>query len=219
MGEVSTVGIDLAKSVFQVHGADASGGVVFRKKLRRDQVLPFFSTLPRCVVAMEACASAHYWARELAAVGHDTKLISPAYVKPFVKRQKNDMADAEAICEAAQRPTMRFVQGKSAQAQASAVVFRTRDLLVRQRTQLINALRGHLNEFGYIVRQGVGHVSKLVEIVADPTSDVPAEARPVLTVIAQGIRVSAAFFAPEIFRRPDSRLPPRMRIRSIDRPS
>ena len=188
MGEVSTVGIDLAKSVFQVHGADASGGVVFRKKLRRDQVLPFFSTLPRCVVAMEACASAHYWARELAAVGHDTKLISPAYVKPFVKRQKNDMADAEAICEAAQRPTMRFVQGKSAQAQASAVVFRTRDLLVRQRTQLINALRGHLNEFGYIVRQGVGHVSKLVEIVADPTSDVPAEARPVLTVIAQGLQ-------------------------------
>ena len=113
MGEVSTVGIDLAKSVFQVHGADASGGVVFRKKLRRDQVLPFFSTLPRCVVAMEACASAHYWARELAAVGHDTKLISPAFVQPFVKRQKNDVADAEAICEAAQRPTMRFVQGKS----------------------------------------------------------------------------------------------------------
>jgi len=130
VSKVSTVGIDLAKSVFQVHGEDASGGVVFRKKLRRDQVLPFFSTLPRCVVAMEACARAHYWARELAVLGHDTKLIPPAYVKPFVKRQKNDMADAEAICEAAQRPTMRFVQGKSAEAQASAVVFRTRDLLV-----------------------------------------------------------------------------------------
>ena len=103
-------------------------GILFRKKLRRDQVLPFFSTLPRCVVAMEACASAHYWAREIAALGHDTRLIPPAYVKPFVKRQKNDMADAEAICEAAQRPTMRFVQGKSAEAQASAVVFRTRDI-------------------------------------------------------------------------------------------
>jgi len=168
MGEVSTVGIDLAKLVFQVHGADRNRTVVFRKKLRRDQVLPFFTTLPRCVVAMEACASAHYWAREIAAVGHDTKLIPPAYVKPFVKRQKSDMADAEAICEAAQRPTMRFVQGKSAEAQASGVIFRTRDLLVRQRTQLINALRGHLTEFGYIVRQGVGHVSKLVEIVDDP---------------------------------------------------
>ena len=119
MGEVSTVGIDLAKSVFQLHGSDGSGAVVFRKKLRRDQVLAFFSTLPRCVVAMEACASAHYWAREIAAVGHDTRLIPPAYVKPFVKRQKNDMADAEAICEAAQRPTMRFVTPKSAEAQGA----------------------------------------------------------------------------------------------------
>ena len=187
MGEVSTVGIDLAKSVFQIHGADASGAVMVRKKLRRDEVPAFFSTLPSCTVAMEACASAHHWAREIAALGHDTKLIPPAYVKPFVKRQKNDAADAEAICEAAQRPTMRFVQGKSAEAQASAVVFRTRDLLVRQRTQLINALRGHLTEFGYIVRQGVGHVGKLVEIVGDPASDIPAQARPVLVVIAQGL--------------------------------
>ena len=187
MDEVSTVGIDLAKSVFQIHAADRGGAVVLRKKLRRDQVLSFFSTLPRCVVAMEACASAHHWAREIAALGHDTRLIPPAYVKPFVKRQKNDMADAEAICEAAQRPTMRFVQGKSAEAQASAVVFRTRDLLVRQRTQLINALRGHLTEFGYIVRQGVGHVGKLAEIVRDPTSDIPVQARPVLMVIALGL--------------------------------
>lgn len=189
MGEVSTVGIDLAKSVFQLHGSDGSGEVVFRKRLRREQVLAFFATLPRCVVAMEACASAHYWAREIAAVGHDTRLIPPAYVKPFVKRQKNDMADAEAICEAAQRPTMRFVQGKSAEVQASAVVFRTRDLLVRQRTQLINALRGHLTEFGHIVRQGIGHVGKLIEIVRDPASDIPAQARPALTVIAQGLEV------------------------------
>ncbi|VWX48296.1 IS110 family transposase [Novosphingobium sp. 9U] len=188
MDEVSTVGIDLAKSVFQVHGSGSDGSVVIRKKLRRDQVLAFFAQLPRCVVAMEACASAHYWAREIAALGHDTRLIPPAYVKPFVKRQKNDMADAEAICEAAQRPTMRFVQGKSAQSQASAVVFRTRDLLVRQRTQLINALRGHLTEFGYIVRQGMGHVSKLVDLVQDPTSDIPDEARPVLVIMAESFQ-------------------------------
>jgi transposase len=187
MEEVSTVGIDLAKSVFQVHGSDQSGTVVLRKKLRREQVVAFLSTLPRCVVAMEACASAHYWAREIAALGHKTRLIPPAYVKPFVRRQKNDMADAEAICEAAQRPTMRFVQTKSAEAQASAVVFRTRDLLVRQRTKPINALRGHLTEFGYIVRQGAGHVGKLAEIVRDPASDIPAQARPVLMVIVQGL--------------------------------
>jgi transposase len=195
VSEISTIGIDLAKSVFQVHGADRGGNAILRKKLRRDQVLVFFASLPRCVVAMEACASAHYWAREIAALGHDTRLIPPAYVKPFVKRQKNDMADAEAICEAAQRPTMRFVKGKSAEAQASAVVFRTRDILVRQRTQLINALRGHLTEFGYVVRQGVGHVGKLVEIVGDPTSDIPAEARPVLVVIAQGLQALQAQIA------------------------
>ena len=126
MGEVNTIGLDLAKTVFQAHGADASGEVVFRKKLRRDQLLAFFAGQPRCRVAMEACASAHYWAREISALGHETKLIAPAYVKPFVKRQKNDMADAEAICEAAQRPTMRFVAVKSAGAQGAAVVFRTR---------------------------------------------------------------------------------------------
>lgn len=187
MGEVTTIGLDLAKSVFQAHGADASGAVAFRKKLRRDQVLAFFSTQPSCVVAMEACASAHYWAREIAALGHETRLIPPAYVKPFVKRQKNDMADAEAICEAAQRPTMRFVGPKSAEAQGAAVVFRTRDLLVRQRTQLINALRGHLGEFGYVVRQGAGHVAKLLDLVADPASDLPAEARPILMVIAESL--------------------------------
>ena len=173
MGEVSTIGLDLAKAVFQAHGADPSGAVVFRKKLRREQLLAFFAGQPRCLVAMEACASAHYWAREIAALGHETRLIPPVYVKPFVKRQKNDMADAEAICEAAQRPTMRFVRPKSAEAQGAAVVFRTRDLLVRQRTQLINALRGHLAEFGFVVRQGPGHVSKLIELVADPASELP----------------------------------------------
>ena len=160
MGEVSTVGIDLAKSVFQVHGADTSGAVVFRKKLRRDQVLTFFSTLPRCVVAMEACASAHYWAREIALAGHETRLIPPAYVKPFVKRQKNDTADAQAIVEAALRPTMRFVAPKTEAQQAAAMAFRTRDLLVRQRTQTINALRGHLAEYGVVAPAGSVHIGR-----------------------------------------------------------
>ena len=124
MGEVSTIGVDLAKSVFQVHGADASGGVLFRKKLRRHQVLSFFADQPPCTVAMEACGSSHHWAREIRRLGHAVRLIPPAYVKPFVKRQKNDAADAEAICEAAQRPTMRFVAPKSEQTQAAALVFR-----------------------------------------------------------------------------------------------
>ena len=144
MNEVSTIGLDLAKNVFQVHGADASGRVVIRKQLRRGQVLAFFSLQPPCVVAMEACSGAHFWAREIGKLRHEVRLIPPAYVKPFVKRQKNDMADAEAISEAAQRPTMRFVAVKSEQAQGAAMVFRIREHLIRQRTQAINALRGHL---------------------------------------------------------------------------
>jgi transposase len=148
VGEISTIGLDLAKNVFQVHGVDGKGAVVVRKRLRRGQVLKFFSGLPRCVVAMEACASSHYWGREIGRLGHEVRLIAPAYVKPFVKRQKNDATDAEAICEAAQRPSMRFIEVKSEERQACAVVFRARDLLVRQRTQTINALRGHLGEFG-----------------------------------------------------------------------
>jgi len=187
MDEVITVGLDLAKSVFQAHGADASGSVLFRKKLRRDQVAPFFAKQPRCVVAMEACASAHHWAREIAALGHEARLIPPAYVKPFVKRQKNDMADAEAICEAAQRPTMRFVAPKSAEVQAAGVVFRTRDLLVRQRTQLINALRGHLAEFGHIARKGPGHSARLIELVRDLTAELPPAAQSVLIVIVDSL--------------------------------
>ena len=154
MREVSTIGLDLAKRVFQAHGADASGAVQFSKRLRRDQLLIFFAAQPPSVVAMEACGSGHYWAREIAKLGHKTQLIAAQYVKPFVKRQKNDMADAEAICEAAQRPTMRFVSVKSEEKQAATVVFRARDLLVRQRTQLINALRGHLAEYGLIALNG-----------------------------------------------------------------
>jgi transposase len=145
MKEVTIIGLDLAKRVFQAHGARADGSVAFRKKLSRSQVLDFFGKQPRCIVAMEACATAHHWGRAMGELGHEVRLLPPAYVKPFVKRQKNDAADAEAIAEAAVRPTMRFVAVKSEQQQARAMVFRTRDLFVRQRTQLINALRGSPN--------------------------------------------------------------------------
>jgi transposase len=177
--------LDLAKSVFQVHGADASGAVLFRRKLRRHQLLTFFAAQRPCTVAMEACASSHYWAREIGRLGHTVRLIPPAYVKPFVKRQKNDAADAEAICEAAQRPTMRFVAPKSEQAQASAVVFRARDLLVRQRTQIMNALRGHLAEFGIIVAKGPAHVPQLVQAVEDEAEPIPELARPILQLLIE----------------------------------
>ena len=159
MKKVSNIGLDLAKNDFQAHGADASGAVIFRKKLRRAQALEFFATQPACTVATEACGGSHFWGREIGNKGHRVRLIPPAYVKPFVKRQKNDAADAEAICEAAQRPTMRFVAVKSEAAQGATVVFRTRDMLVRQRTQIINSLRGHLAEFGLIVAQGPAHVA------------------------------------------------------------
>jgi transposase len=180
--------LDLAKSVFQVHGADASGAVLFRKKLRRHQVLIFFAAQPPCTVAMEACASAHHWAREIGRLGHQVRLIPPADVKPFVKRQKNDAADAEAICEAAQRPTMRFVAPKSEEAQAAAVVFRARDLLVKQRTQIINALRGHLAEFGIVVAKGPARVPQLVRAVEDAAEPVPELARPILKMLIETLR-------------------------------
>ncbi len=187
MSEVSVIGLDLAKHVFQVHGADASGRVVIRRQLRRHEVLEFFGRQPRCVVAMEACGGAHFWGRELAKLGHEVRLIPPAYVKPFVKRQKSDMADAEAICEAAQRPTMRFVAVKSEESQAAAVIFRTRDLLVRQRTQLINALRGHMGEFGVVVPQGAARAKELIAAVADPDTLVPEAARPALQVLVSAL--------------------------------
>ena len=167
MGQASTIGLDIAKWVFQAHGADATGRVVFRKRLVRAKVLEFFAGQPPCLVALEACGGAHYWARELSKLGHTVRLIPPAYVKPFVKRQKNDVADAEAICEAAQRPGMRFVPVKEEAQQANTVVFRARDLLVRQRTQCINALRGHLAEYGHVVPQGPAHVDSLVALVLE----------------------------------------------------
>jgi len=188
MSEVSTIGLDLAKNVFQVHGADASGAVLVRKKLRRDQVLKFLAAQPTCTVAMEACASSHYWAREIAKLGHEVRLIAPDYVKPFVRRQKNDAADAEAICEAAQRPTMRFVAVKSEEQQAAAVVFRARDLLVRQRTQTINAMRGHLAEFGIVAAKGPFHVAKLVAAIEDDRSGIPEMARPILRLLVEQLR-------------------------------
>ncbi|MCO4052827.1 MAG: IS110 family transposase [Bosea sp.] len=178
--EVCTIGLDLAKNAFQVHGADAAGAVVLRKQLRRGQVLKFFADQPRCLVAMEACGSSHFWAREIGRLGHEVRMIPPAYVKPFVKRQKNDAADAEAICEAAQRPTMRFVGVKSEATQGAAVMLRTRDLLLRQRTQTINALRGHLAEFGHVAPQGLGHASKLTAMIDDPETVLPEPARAAL---------------------------------------
>jgi transposase len=187
MAEMSTIGLDLAKTVFQVHGAEASGAVVFRKKLRRNQVLAFFAAQPPCTVAMEACGSAHHGAREIGRLGHHVRLIPPAYVKPFVKRQKTDAADAEAICEAAQRPTMRFVVPKSAAAQAAAVVFRARDLLVKQRTQIINALRGHVAEFGIVVAKGPVHVPQLVQAIEDPEEPVPEMARSILKMLIESL--------------------------------
>ncbi len=183
MEQVTTVGLDIAKQVFQAHGADANGQVVFRKKLPRGKVVAYFASVPRCVVALEACGGAHYWAREIGKLGHEVKLIAPKYVRPFVKRQKNDMADAEAICEAAQRPTMRFVPVKSEELQASALVFRARDLLVRQRTQVINALRGHLTEYGKVVAKGAGHVAKLIDYVEEPLSELPDRARGILRLL------------------------------------
>ena len=161
MSEVTTIGLDIAKNVFHAHGADASGRALFSRKISRTKLLEFFAGQPQCLVAMEACGGAHHWARELRLLGHEVKLIPPAYVKPFVKRNKNDAVDAEAICEAAERPNMRFVATKSEEQQASALVFRTRDLMVRQRTQLINAIRGHLTEYGWVAPKGPSHIAVL----------------------------------------------------------
>jgi transposase len=162
MGEVSTIGIDIAKSVFQVHGVDTDGAVVIRKRIGRTKFLKFFTDLPPCLVGMEACATSHHWARELKRLGHDVRLMPPTCVKAYVKRSKNDAADAAAICEAVTRPSMRFVPIKSAEQQSALMLHRTRDLLIRQRTQLINALRAHLAELGLVAAKGREGLHQLV---------------------------------------------------------
>ena len=188
MKEISTIGLDLAKQMFQVHGADAEGNAVLRKALRRSAVLEFFAKLAPCTVGMEACGGAHYWAREIAKLGHTVKMMPPAYVKPYVKRGKNDAVDAEAICEAVKRPTMRFVPVKSAAQQANAMTYKVRDLLVRQRTQLVNALRAHLSELGIVAAQGIGKIATLSAMVRDESdSRIPAVARLALCEAAKQI--------------------------------
>ena len=159
---VTTIGLDLAKHVFQVHGVNAEGRPVLRKRLRRSEVATFFAALPPCLVGMEACATAHHWARELRRLGHEVRLMPPAYVKPYVKRGKTDAADAEAICEAVTRPTMRFVPIKAVEQQAALALHRTRDLLVRQRTQIVNMIRGLLAEFGVNIPKGITHALAFV---------------------------------------------------------
>jgi transposase len=182
---VATIGLDLAKNVFQVHGVNADGQVVLRRKLRRSEVLRFFEALPACLVGMEACATAHHWARALSALGHAVRLMPPAYVKPYVRRQKNDAVDAEAICEAVMRPTMRFVPIKSAERQSVLVLHRSRELLVRQRTMLINAVRGHCAEFGLIAPQGALRVTELVaQIRSADDGRLPALLRSALLLMA-----------------------------------
>ena len=183
MAQVTTIGLDIAKHVFQAHGADAAGQVVFRKRITRGKLIAFLAAQSPCIVAMEACAGAHYWAREISKLGHSVRLMAPAYVKPFVKRQKNDAADAEAVCEAVQRPSMRFVPVKTEEQQANAIVFRARDLLVRQRTQCVNALRGHLMEYGYVFPKGITHVATLVALIEDLQSSLPDSVRVILKLL------------------------------------
>ncbi|MCW5886837.1 MAG: IS110 family transposase [Anaerolineales bacterium] len=184
--QISIVGLDIAKHVFQVHATSGDGRPVEQLKLRRAQVLDYFRVLPPCVIGIEACATAHYWARELLALGHEVRLMAPGYVKPYVKRNKTDAADAEAIAEAVTRPTMRFVPVKSVESQAMLMLHRVRELLVRQRTMLSAALRAHLAEFGIIAPQGIHRVEKLAAEVHGPA--VPSLAREALMLLVDQLR-------------------------------
>src|SRR6187551_883769 len=182
MQRITTIGFDIAKSVFQVHGVDATGEVVIRRQLKRRQVVGFFQKLPACLVGIEACASSHHWSRELQALGHTVRLMPPAYVKPYVKRQKNDATDAEAICEAVTRANMRFVPTKTPEQQSGLVLHRTRHLFIRQQTSVINAIRAHLAEFGIVAPVGRRGVEELLTVVADPNDKrVPEIARACLS--------------------------------------
>ena len=171
MQTVTTIGLDIAKSVFQVHGIDAEGGAVIRRQLKRRHVVAFFQKLPPCLVGIEACASSHHWSRELRALGHTVRLMPAAYVKPYVKRQKNDAADAEAICEAVTRANMRFVATKTPEQQSCLMLHRTRHLFIRQQTAVINAIRAHLAEFGIVAPVGRHGVEELLRVVADPSDN------------------------------------------------
>lgn len=182
MDRIITLGIDLAKSVFQLHGVDADGRVLLRRQLRRSQMLEFFQRQPPCLIGVEACAGAHYWARELVKLGHDVRLMQPSYVKGYVKRGKTDKADAEAICEAVSRPSMRFVPVKSEETQALLLTHKAREFLVRQQTQIVNAMRAHLGEFGIVVPKGIHNVERL--IAACDRADLPAPARKALNLLA-----------------------------------
>ena len=182
MDKITTLGIDLAKSVFQLHGVDTEGRVVLRRQLRRSQMLEFFQRLPSCLIGIEACASAHYWARELIKLGHDVRLMQPSYVKGYVKRGKTDKADAAAICEAVSRPSMRFVPVKSEDTQALLLTHKAREFLVRQQTQIVNAMRAHLGEFGIVVPKGIHNVERL--IMACEQAELPAPARKALSLLA-----------------------------------
>lgn len=190
--DMTTLGIDIAKSVFQLHGIDADGAVVVQKKLRRGAVLNFLGNVGPCLIGMEACATSHYWAREIAALGHEVRLIPPAYVKPYVKRQKNDAADAEAICEAVTRPNMRFVPIKTEEQQSVLVLHRARDLLMRQRTMILNAIRGHLAEFGIIAAQGPRQVMGMIARLRDDgDASLPEIARSALLAVGAHLEALA----------------------------
>jgi transposase len=187
MKKITTIGLDLAKHVFQVHGVDVSGAVVLQRRLRRGQVEAFFAGLEPTLIGMEACATSHYWARQLQALGHEVRLMPAQYVKAYVKRQKNDATDAAAICEAVTRPTMRFVPVKSEEQQAALMLHRARDLLVRQRTMLINALRGHLAEFGIIAARGTNKLGGLVAMIEGDDGVIPDGGRRALRALAAQI--------------------------------
>jgi transposase len=189
MQAITTVGLDIAKSVFQVHGVDAAGQVIIRRQLKRRYVLAFFQKLPACLVGIEACASSHHWSRELKALGHTVRLMPPAYVKPYVKRQKNDAADAEAICEAVTRANMRFVPTKTTEQQSCLMLHRTRHMFIRQQTAAINAIRAHLAELGIVAPVGRKGVEELLNVVADPSDErVPAIARACIAALGVHLR-------------------------------